>query len=147
MSNITYVKGNLFDATKGSVLIHACNTQGIWGGGIAKQFAQKFPYSYNEYRKTCRMFSHRLLGACLIITNDKGYDIACLFTSNGIGQFVDSEESILSATQNAVFELCEATQGKELHACKINSGLFRVPWEKSEAILEAAGRKFTVYEY
>jgi ADP-ribose 1''-phosphate phosphatase len=147
MSNITYIKGDLFSAPKGSVLIHAVNTQGVWGGGIAKEFKKRFPYSYGEYRKACMQLNHRLLGACLIVTNDEGYDIACLFTSNGYGQLTDSEESILNATKRSVFELCEATQGKELHACKFNSGLFRVPWEKTEAILLETGKKFTIYEY
>ncbi len=147
MSNIVYVKGNLFNAPKGSVLIHACNTQGIWGAGISREFKNRFPYSYGEYQKACNRFKHNLLGACLVTTNDNGYDVACLFTSNGIGQSVDNEESILIATKKAIIELVENTIGKELHACKFNSGLFRVPWEKTEAILKETGRRFTIYEY
>lgn len=147
MSNITYIKGDLFSAAKGSILIHAVNCLGLWGGGIARQFALKFPKAYETYRKHCREKGIKLLGACLL-TQDGDYTIACLFTSKGYGKYIDSPDNILKATKSAINELILFNPDDyKYHACKINSGLFRVPWEKSEAILKATGRKFTVYEY
>jgi ADP-ribose 1''-phosphate phosphatase len=150
VSNINYIKGDLFHAPKGSILIHATNCCGIWGGGIAKIFAQKFPESYKIYREYCKnnIVGGTALGTCLLIKPENDYRVACLFTSKGYGKFVDSPEEILEATKYAVFDLIyQNNDVKEFHACKFNSGLFRVPWEKTEAVLEATGKKFTVYEY
>ncbi|KAF5383962.1 hypothetical protein D9757_007359 [Collybiopsis confluens] len=35
------------------VLLHACNTVGSWGGGIAVTFKQLFPKQYEVYREHC----------------------------------------------------------------------------------------------
>lgn len=146
--NIIYVKGNLFDAPKGSILIHACNTQGVWGGGIARQFAALFPNSYKAYQALCHERGNDLLGTCLIIRNDNEYDIACLFTSKGYGKNTDYSSQIIMATKSAIDDLINHNKdNKEFHACKINSGLFRVPWELTEEILSETGKQFTVYEY
>lgn len=148
MSNITYVKGDLFHAPKGSILIHACNTKGVWGGGIAKKFASLFPNSYTAYQAWCYEKGDSLIGQCFIIRNDRGYDIACLFTSKNFGMNVDSSEDILMATRLALADLIgHNKEGKELHACKINSGLFKVPWLLTEVLLEDTGKKFIVYDY
>jgi ADP-ribose 1''-phosphate phosphatase len=147
MSNITYIKGDLFSAPKGSILIHACNCRGLWGGGIAKQFALKFPGAYAHYREICNKMGAKLLGSCFIIPT-RNYAIACLFTSKGYGQAIDSPEEILEATKSAVNDLIRFdVEDAPYYACKFNSGLFRVPWEQTEAILLETGKKFTVYEY
>lgn len=37
---------NLFDVLHGSILVHACNAQGVMGRGIAKEMKEKFPKNY-----------------------------------------------------------------------------------------------------
>lgn len=149
MSNITYVKGDLFTAPKGSILIHSANCVGLWGSGIAKQFALNFPESYKIYRAWCGEQSVLSIGTCLIIKPEKDYRVACLFTSRGYGRYIDPPDEIIENTKYAVADLIYQNEydNVELHACKINSGLFRVPWKLTEAILEETGKKFTVYEY
>lgn len=148
MGNIIYIKGDLFDAPKGSILIHACNTKGRWGAGIAAKFAELFPASYFAYQDLCRKKGDALLGTCLVIYGEHGYNIACLFTSRGYGRNIDNPDQILGATESAVVDLIRQNiDDKEFHACKFNSGLFRVPWEQTVAILERTGKKFMVYEY
>jgi ADP-ribose 1''-phosphate phosphatase len=147
MSDIKYIKGNLFDAPKGSILIHACNCVGLWGSGIARQFATKFPSSYTKYQRLCHRHGTAVLGKCLYISEDPDYDIACLMTSRSYGRNIDPPDQILKATKTAIQELISFNvNNKELHACKINSGLFRVPWDETEAILKETGVPFTVYE-
>jgi ADP-ribose 1''-phosphate phosphatase len=143
---ITYVKGDLFSAPKGSILIHSCNCQGVWGSGIAKQFAERFPEAKKVYSEACRSRGPTILGRSLLIPAGD-YTIGCLFTSNNYGQYVDSPEEILEKTRIAIeFLLAQNIDNKPMHMCKINSGLFRVPWEETEKVLNSFNANFTVYE-
>jgi len=85
--------------------------------------------------------------------------IACLFTSEKKGKGKGSKESILAATGEAIEDLvrkvkavneaADATDKKSksdsdkedgiaaVHMCKINSGLFGVPWEATSEVIEA----------
>lgn len=40
---INYIKGNLFDASMDSLLVHSISSDARMGAGIAKQFAAKYP--------------------------------------------------------------------------------------------------------
>lgn len=148
MSNVTNIKGNLFNSPKDSIIVHACNTQGVWGSGIAKQFKERYPRVYMEYRKQCVELATNLLGSCLLL-NAGDHVIGCLFTSSGFGKDVDSEESILYSTHCALSDLIEQNVNKrEIHMCRINSGLFGIPWEKTLKELESfTDERFTVYEF
>jgi ADP-ribose 1''-phosphate phosphatase len=147
MGNIITIKGSLFSAPKGSIIIHACNTKGVWGSGIAAAFAKLFPHARDVYAKTCQEQGSSLLGKCLLIP-DKDYIIGCLFTSKNFGRYVDSPDKILKATQLAIAHLIlQNDQDLPMHMCKINSGLFKVPWKDTKAILKSTGKNFTVYDY
>jgi ADP-ribose 1''-phosphate phosphatase len=124
VSKIIIRKGDLFTSPPAnSILLHACNCLGIWGGGIAFAFKQKYPKAFEVYRKHC--FEHSedpssLIGTCLIIreASDK-YDIGCLFTSVGVGGKVDPPSEILAATRGAVKDLMRQNSGdnvKEIHS-------------------------------
>jgi ADP-ribose 1''-phosphate phosphatase len=84
--------------------------------------------------------------------------IACLFTSEKKGKGKGSKESILAATGEAIEDLLrkvrdvnETADDKsksksdsgdvdhiaEVRMCKINSGLFGVPWEATSEVIEA----------
>lgn len=147
MSKITTVKGNLFDAPKGSIIIHACNTKGVWGSGIAKAFAQKFPKARDIYAKHCQEHGASLIGTCLLIPAGD-YVIGCLFTSKNYGQFVDKPHQILENTEKAVKHMLEQnTTSMPMHMCKINSGLFKVDWNDTKKVLKSFDVPFTVYDY
>jgi ADP-ribose 1''-phosphate phosphatase len=76
------------------------------------------------------------------------YTIACLFTSKNYGQFVDKPDKILKSTETAVADMIrQNVDNKPLHTCKINSGLFNVPWNDTKALLKATGVEFTVYDF
>ena len=51
---IEYVRGNLLDAPV-AALVNPVNTDGIMGAGLAKQFKQKFPWSYTDYHAACNV--------------------------------------------------------------------------------------------
>lgn len=143
---IILVKGDLFSAPKDSIIIHACNTRGAWGAGIARQFAKRYPEAYKFYNRMCLENGANLLGSCLLI-DVEDHTIGCLFTSSGYGSKVDDEQSILDNTFDAIDDLIfQNVQNKPLHMCKINSGLFGVDWELTQEVLEKFDEKFTVYE-
>ena len=147
MGNVTTIKGNLFNAPKGSILIHACNTRGVWGAGIAREFGRRFPMAYHTYKRYCAAHGPKLVGTCLLIP-DKGYVIGCLFTSKSYGQYACAPSKILEYTKHAVDDLIrQNTLNLPMHTCKINSGLFEVPWPKTKEILKETGQEFTVYDF
>jgi ADP-ribose 1''-phosphate phosphatase len=117
MSFISYVSGDLFSAPAGSILVHACNTKGSWGAGIALAFKQRFPDAFKVYRAHCQENGDSLAGTCLIIDGGSHY-IACLFTSRAYGRNKDSPEQILTATDSALRDLMaqNTDANLELHA-------------------------------
>jgi ADP-ribose 1''-phosphate phosphatase len=147
MPKILTSKGSLFDAPKKSIICHAVNCRGVWGSGIAKQFADKYPKAYQLYTKLCKEKGDSLVGSCQLISAGD-LVIGCLFTSRGFGKYVDGPYEILKNTHLAVKDLLEQnTDGYAIHMCKINSGLFAVPWEDTLKVLESFDREFTVWEY
>jgi ADP-ribose 1''-phosphate phosphatase len=141
MSKIIYKKQSLFDAPKGSLLCHATNCQGVWGSGIAKEFKTRFPKSYLDYNEYCRVMPINvgpIEGSAMLCDPENEYQVGCLMTSGNFGSKVDQEEQILNNTYSAILELFEFNQfhdKRPIYSNKFNSGLFNVPWEKTEAIL------------
>lgn len=148
MNNVTIIKGDLFSAPEGSIICHACNCQGVWGSGIAKQFAKRYPEAYKVYQKICESPAALLRGQCALIETER-YEIGCLFTSAGYGSKVDAEREILTNTWYAINDLLlKNIHDKPIYMCKINSGLFGVPWELTEKVLQTFEEQdFIVYEF
>jgi ADP-ribose 1''-phosphate phosphatase len=108
---IVVYEGDLFEnAPERCVLVHACNTLGSWGSGIAVAFKSKYPKAYEVYHNTCLEKGSDLLGTCLLIPAGKR-DIACLFTSERYGRYTDPKAKILQSTKSAVQDLMRQTQG------------------------------------
>lgn len=155
MGNIAYVKGDILRVKdEPRILIHSCNCNGSWGGGIAYQLGLVHPQSETEYIRICAENGDKLLGTCKLIDsyNNSTLIIACLFTASFGGSAQDSAR-ILRYTESALLDL-----DKQLNANaklrnykfimpKINSGIFGVPWEETESILQKLNRDFTVYVY
>ncbi|RMZ70652.1 adp-ribose 1 -phosphate phosphatase [Pyrenophora seminiperda CCB06] len=154
--NLTYHTGPIFTAPPSTLLIHACNTHGAWGSGIALAFKQQYPLAYKIYNSFC-LVTHSPktrpvpTGTALLIPpvdGDKGHWIGCLFTSRGFGKAKDGGGVIVGNTGPAmemllemvrvVGERVDGEEGgvKEVRMCRINSGKFGVPWEKSAGVLE-----------
>lgn len=139
---IKYHKKDLFSAPSGSIILHATNCKGVWGNGIAKTFAIKFPNAFKAYVSTCRTNGPKLAGSVLLIPTAK-YTIGCLFTSKKYGMFKDKKEEILDQTGRALCDLINRNKHRilenkplEFHLPKINSGLFAVPWNETEKLIK-----------
>ena len=142
MSKIIYKKGDLFTATPEegalNLLLHACNCQGVWGSGVAKQFAAKFPIAYLEYKDSCEEFEGQQLSRADIFSQENGFNVVALYTSTGYGPTLDQPAWILSATVSALHLLEDKLifePNVRIHSPKINSGLFKTPWEDTEKLI------------
>ncbi|KAK4958454.1 ADP-ribose 1''-phosphate phosphatase [Elasticomyces elasticus] len=148
---VTEEEGDIFDAPPNTLIIHACNCDGSWGGGIALAFKKHYPDAYEKYAAHCKATGGDLVGTGFLIPPQGGDDgkhfVGCLFTSRHYGRRKDSPTKILAATKPAMLDLLkqvnefnakadEDDRVSEVRICKINSGLFKVPWTKTRAVLE-----------
>ena len=118
---LSYTTGDLFAAPANSILVHACNTKGSWGAGIALAFKARYPAQFKQYQAYCREHGDDLIGTCLLIPGNT-HDIACLFTSRAYGRRKDSPSEILSATRTSVQDLIRQNiNNKPLHAWYVPS--------------------------
>jgi ADP-ribose 1''-phosphate phosphatase len=134
---ITYRRMSLFDAPEKSYIVHACNSMGVWGSGIAVEFKRRFPHAFAVYERNVQGSSQFILGQFWAIW-DNNYYVTCLMVSLGYGRHVDPPESILKHTRSAVEKLIsylEREKVTQVYSNKFNSGFFKVPWPRTEAIL------------
>lgn len=153
---ITHRNMSLFDAPKESTIIHACNSQGVWGSGIAKTFKEKYPHSYADYNKFCISYNRERGTACGLASLSTFHDsephwVGWIVTSHNYGNLKDSPDLIKIYTTMALEELCkkiymahpkEQWPSIDVYSNKFNSGLFSVPWEESELILDTILKDF-----
>ena len=153
---VKHIKGDLFAAPAGSILLHACNCYGSWGGGIAAVFRKKYPDAYQVYHRHCisQTDKSKLLGTTLLIPagskDGQEHTIGCLFTSLGGGATnCDDVKQILQATRHALQDLQRqnetAAAPLKLAGCKFNSGIFNVPWPETERVIDEVGLDMDIY--
>lgn len=131
-----------------NVLVHAVNCKGVWGAGVAKQFALKYPEAYKKYRSECSReisYPENLLGgyglSCVSSAPQEMW-VAWIYTSVEYGSKVSPPNEIVSATHVAIKSLvaCFRRYYNEewvihFHSPKMNSGLFKVPWDQTKAVI------------
>ena len=131
---VTYKTGNLL-AAKG-VILHDCNAEGSWGAGISLNLKSRFPKSYIEYQYWCEKFGYDLVGSYMKLQPEYDNQIICLFTSGTYGDKLPAMEIILANTFKAITALLASMPyNSTINSNMFNSGLFKVPWEKTEAII------------
>jgi len=153
---VTKSQISLFDAPKDSIIIHACNSQGMWGSGIAKEFNERYPESYKEYQMFCKELNYSRKTACgrgrLSFAHvSEPHWVGWIVTSHNYGSLKDNRENIKINTTLALVDICEAIYKAhpkdtwpqvDVYSNKFNSGLFDVPWNESELILTTVLRDF-----
>jgi ADP-ribose 1''-phosphate phosphatase len=146
--SLEYKKGDLFKVTgEKEILVHACNCRGRWGSGIALEFAKQFPWAYSDYRRMCYTHKDKLQGYGFWL-DFRNPTIAALFTSRGYGSRKDKPGRILAATKMAIDSLLSITPSDyTINSPKINSGLFEVPWEKTEKVLKRVLKKYPNHKW
>lgn len=146
MSKIIYHTGSIFNApNEKTILIHSCNAMGNWGAGIALAFRELFPLAYRDYQAKClENTPEELMGTALQWHRMHQQSVGSLFTSRHFKP-ADNQYHILVNTKRSLTHLLNnMPPGYEIHAPKINSGLFRVPWERTEWVMEGVLKTFDV---
>ncbi|KAF1919986.1 hypothetical protein BDU57DRAFT_408085, partial [Ampelomyces quisqualis] len=154
--HLTHHNSDIFShLAPNTLLIHACNTRGVWGSGIAKAFKQTYPCAYETHRAFCvaqKTAGRDIVGTAQLIRTDErqgedghggGVWVACLFTSRLYGKRRDAPGEIVRNTVRAVEMLLELVEKAEhagyevgeVRMCKVNSGKFGVEWGVTEAAL------------
>lgn len=153
---ISHKTMSLFDAPKESIIVHACNSQGVWGSGIAKPFKERYPQSFVEYNAFCNRANDERGSATgraslSSFPESEPHWVGWIVTSHNYGPLKDKPELIKIYTTLALRELCqkiytahpkEDYASIEVYSNKFNSGLFAVAWEDSELILETVLKDF-----
>lgn len=153
---ISYQQISLFDAPKESVIVHACNSQGVWGSGIAKPFKEIYPNSFADYNNFCLVANRERGTACGRASLSSFHEseqhwVGWIVTSHDYGPKKDSPELIKIHTTMALMELCKKIymghpkdefEVINVYSNKFNSGLFGVPWAESELILKTILKDF-----
>lgn len=155
---IKYVEGSLFQAPHDAWLVHACNARGVWGSGIAEEMKNRYPDSFLGYYDACHaagLGGPPVVGKALCLPNRKLYGksqsgsgpIICLVTSKDFGPQKDDPTTIKVNTTLALNNLLENWSGPlnmKFASNKFNSGLFAVPWEQTEEILNVFVKKYSL---
>lgn len=137
MATVNMIKGDLFKlAPQGSVLLHACNTKGVWGAGIALEMAKKFPHALKRYREDCQTKGASLFGTGYIYESWP-YSVGNLYTSKNYGSQKSRPSQILKATDTAIDDILNTYPYRTFWLPKINAGLFAVDWRLTKKVLES----------
>ncbi len=140
MGTLITKKMSLFDAESGSILVHACNAKGVWGSGIAKEMKERFPLAFRHYNAQCETY---LMTGQYDNTFDKTHTILSLVTSSNYGENVDSPDEILVNTTIALYEALKyINRDTIIYSNKFNSGLFNIPWDRTEAIIKVFVKQY-----
>jgi ADP-ribose 1''-phosphate phosphatase len=137
---LIYENGDLFSSVGGVIRAHACNSQGVWGRGIAVAFKSKYPEDYKEYAAFCSSYNYKACGKSLITSNLVG----CMVTSEFYGQKTSNPDKIIENTAHAIDDLILKAKKlgvHEIHSNMFNSGLFNVPWHMTEQVIVESLKK------
>jgi ADP-ribose 1''-phosphate phosphatase len=137
--NYVIAEKNIFSAPSGSILVHAVNSCGIMGAGLALQMKKLLPANYIQYKDFCKSENTDKSGKCFIGVTSH-FLVGNLVTSKGFGQNIDNEDKILENTYSSLKDMFEQLnemplERKLIVSSKFNSGLFNVPWHKTESII------------
>lgn len=150
---IEYKKMSLFDAPEGSIIVHACNAQGVWGSGIAKEFKIRYPEQFKYYEQRCKddYYGPALGTGQLSPGRINPHYVGWIITSENYGSKKDGYSEILANTALALYDLCKAViqhrrlnnwEKIDVYSNKFNSGLFAVSWVESEIVLKEVLKHF-----
>jgi len=127
---ITYFDGDLFKATP-DAFVQGCNTLGRMNAGIARQFKQRFPEMYSDYRTKCREDQIKPGTGYLYLHHAKPHVVNLITQDRGSAQiqYVDSAFKWLADNSPSLGLT-------KLAMPKIGSGLGELQWEEVERYLK-----------
>jgi len=133
---ISYYKGNLLDSGC-DIIAHQVNLQGVMGGGLAKQIAQKYPKCEEQYKRwcTCKNFSkEKLLGDGIIVKIAEHKFIENCFTQD---ENFNTDYNAVRKCFIYLYNLCKFQGFKTIGVPKnYGCGIAHGDWQKVEQIFK-----------
>lgn len=136
MSSIIETNQNILNVSNG-IICHGVNCQGVMGAGLALAIRNKWPSTYQNYKKYCDRDKTQLLGSVCFDKINPQLCIAHCFTQFNYGRFpVIGEDKkqhfqilALSSCLDIIFEYCQREGMKEIHVPHIGAGIGGGKWD------------------
>lgn len=120
MSNITIIKGNLFNS-KAQTLVNTVNTVGVMGAGVALEFRLRYPEMYKKYIELCKSGQFQIGKLWLYKASDRWIlnfptkedwkdDSKIIFLEKGLSKFISTYKT--KKITSIAFPILGARNGK-----------------------------------
>lgn len=137
--------GDLLKARE-DILVHQVNIDGIMGGGVAKQIAEKYPKAEREYISICNHYknSYENLRGMVDLTLENGKYIASIFSQDK--NFNTDYEAMKKALE-IVKEFAKQENLSVAIPYKIGCGIANGEWEKVLEVINEVFKDYSVSLY
>ena len=151
---IEYVKGDLF-STNITTIVHGCDTQGVFGSGVAKIVRERYPKAYDRYMQEGRN-GHLMLGDIIPVPcGDRQNDPDNFkIIVNAITQEYYGRDGKRYVSYDAVAESMQKINGMydvygidAVAMPQIGAGLANGDWNVIEKIIESELKTIQPYVY
>ena len=150
---IEFVSGDLFANAHGvQALAHGCNCQGSMGAGIAKEFRERYPAMYQQYRARCKAEPRQFnLGDAWLWKAEDQTWVFNLGTQEGVWRARASYQAI-EAALTSMRQQADREGIPSIAIPRIGAGYGGLSWKKVRAIVEKvfadwAGTLYVYEEY
>lgn len=138
-------EGDILQATE-NIICHQVNEDGIMGGGLALQIANKYPNVLKEYQKFCNKFKDILYGQYQICEIGERKYIANCFTQRNFNTNLEDLEKVF----RGLLESCKMNDLTISVPYKYGCGIANGNWDEVSSIFENLSSEYgvdiTVYQ-
>ena len=130
---IKYVKGDIFNSTA-NLLVNPVNSVGIMGAGLARQFKNRYPVMFKDYKEDCKKGLY-VGGSCKIYG-----EVACLATKQHW-----KDPSQLRYITDGLRRLWLQMYGKKITSVaipRLGCGLGGLDWDDVKQLIEFRFRNY-----
>lgn len=131
---------------KEDIIVHQCNVNGIMGGGVAKQIAEKYTMAEREYIKICQEYENKYenLKGKVDLTLENGKYIASIFSQDK--EFNTDYEAMRQALE-LVRGFAEQENLSVALPFGIGCGIANGEWELVQDIINEVFKDYSVSLY
>lgn len=140
---LIYKNGDLLDSNQ-NIICHQVNVNGIMGGGLARQIAEKYPKVEEKYKLYCKLFQNdyeKLKGIPEIVKINNTQYIANCFTQK---LNFDTDYQSIENCFDVILNLCKASDMTVAIPYKYGCGIANGNWDKLEKIFEKLSKNYEI---
>lgn len=139
---ITYKHGSLFSVQSG-IIVHGCNTKGVMGSGVAKEFKKRFPDAFYQYQKDTGLLAlgdnsyhkhEKLMLVSALTQKDFGREAIRYVSYDAVDTCFRSLKSVIDTMPDWFGDVDRSC----IHIPKIGAGLGNGNWSVISSIIDQA---------